>query len=654
MPSRGAAEAGSSPAVGARPCIIGTAGHIDHGKSSLVRALTGTDPDRLPEEKRRGMTIELGFAELVVDGASFGVVDVPGHERFVRTMVSGATGVDIALLVVAADDSVMPQTIEHVEILKLLGVSRGVVALTKIDVVDAETADLVEQEVLELLVGTPLADSPVVRVSSVTGEGLDALRRALIAAAGAMKAARLDGPFRMPIDRVFTVPGRGTVATGSILRGEVRGGDPLEIVPTMVSCRARDLHSHGRAQTAIRRGQRGAVNLGGVACEDVERGMELATPGFLIPARLMDVRLECLASQRKPLKSGAIVRLEIATTERRARVVLHSGSAVQPGESAYAQLSAHEPWAATYGQRFILRDENGARTIGGGVVLRPVARRRRRGDVDESSSLKRLESENAEDRVEETLRRSAFLRPSDLRISALAGVEAGDVPAILERLMGQHRWRALPASDAWTTPGAIDDVATRLVTWLRRFHDRNPDAPGRPLDAVVGWLERAASRSAARPLLEELARRGAFKRLGRFACLPEFAPKLSTADEKLFAAMIQEFHVGGFQPPDLPSLKSAGTADRKRLERLARLAVALGELVHIEGAMYLHAVHDAALRATVAELTQRKNAFTVAELREALGSSRKYVVPFVEYLDRAGFTRRVGDQRERVQDSSGH
>ncbi|MHC4698548.1 MAG: selenocysteine-specific translation elongation factor [Planctomycetota bacterium] len=630
---------------GTKHYILGTAGHIDHGKTRLVKALTGTDTDRLPEERRRGMTIELGFAELTIGDVRFGVVDVPGHERFVRTMVAGATGMDLALIVVAADDSVMPQTAEHIEILHLLGVSQAVVAITKIDTVEPDMVDLVTEEVQSLLAGSPLEDATVCPVSSTTGAGIDALSSAILDVAQGIEEQSVQPPFRMAVDRVFTVKGRGTVVTGSVLRGAVNAGDALEVWPHGDTCRVRDLQTHGTTGESLARGQRAAINLSGVDRDQLQRGCELASPGYLQPSRMVDVRLQCLSSCERPLKSTSIVRLGIGTVEVRARVVLYEGGQLEPGASGLAQLRSGEAITATYGQRFIMRDETATRTIGGGIVLRPVARRRRRDLETELEVLRILGTGNAQDRVEQVLRVAGFVRPSDLRICARAGVELGDLPEIFEQLSSDKRWVPIAGTDLNVVPAAVDDLKRRFVSWLERYHLSHADEPGRHVDAVLGWIGRMTSPSLARPLLDRLIQDKAVKLLGSFACLPAFAPALTGADEKLMAAMLDEIRRCGFQPPTLEGLSVAAQADRKRWQRLATLAVALGELVQIGGKLYLHADVERQLCAKVSELIQRQGSVTVAEVREELRSSRKFVVPFLEYLDRVGFTKRIEDRR---------
>jgi len=628
-----------------RHFILGTAGHIDHGKTSLIRALTGTDTDRLPEEKQRGMTIELGFAELVLGGAHFGVVDVPGHERFVKTMVSGATGIDLALLVVAADDSVMPQTIEHVEILKLLGVANMVVAITKIDAVAADMVELVSEDVRDLLSGSPFSGASLFPVSSVTNAGIAALRDGMAEAARSLTPRRRARPFHLAIDRVFSVQGRGTVITGSVQRGPVEEGDELEVWPGGVTCRVRDLQAHGVRRGSLLCGQRAAINLSGVARDALGRGSELATPGFLVPTRLVNVHLELLDSNAKPLKSTSIVRLGIGTCEVPVRVVLMGDDKhLQPGASGLAQLRSGTPLTCRHGQRFILRDETASRTVGGGVVLEPNARRGGVGDVD----LKRLETlRTGSDmqRVEVVLAGQGFARPSALRLCALAGVELEALDDVFDELERQGLWRQVEGTDVYAVPQAVDAAGERLARRLARFHEHRPDQPGPAVETVIGWLERSCGKPVARPLYEGFVRRGRLKPFGRFVCLPEFAPKLSAADETVLAQLTDELRRAQYRPPALDGLSVAAGVDRKRLKRLATLAVAMGEIVQIDAKVYMDVQADQSLRAMLRAMIEANGGVTVAQFRERTNSSRKHVVPYMEYLDKVGFTRRVGDVR---------
>ncbi len=625
--------------------ILGTAGHIDHGKTSLVKALTGIDADRLPEEKRRGMTIELGFAELSIGDVQFGVVDVPGHERFIKTMVAGATGIDVALLVVAADDSVMPQTREHVEILHLLGIKQCVIAVTKIDTVDPDMVDMVIDEINELLDGSPIADSPICPVSSITGDGIDALRQTLVQVARRSHQENHPSPFRMCMDRVFTVPGRGTVVTGSIIRGQVSAGDELEVWPGGNTCRVRSLQAHGSSCEALARGRRAAINLSGIDKDALQRGSELATPGYLEPIHVADVKLTYLSSNPKSLKSTQTVRMGMGTAEFPVRVVLFEDKQLSPGEACFAQLRSGQPFVAAHGQRFILRDESAIRTIGGGIILRMSARRRRTSVEDTISALTALETGQDADRIAEVLREYRFTRPTDLHVCARTGVALSQINDSYEQLQADDRLLPIPGTKVQATPGAIDDLCKRLSRWLTRYHQRHADEPGRATDAVIGWLGRLSSPSLAKPLYDLFVKHKAIKPFGRFTCLPEFAPSLSKADEQHLMDMIDEMQRGGFQPPALDALAIAKKVDRKRVEKLATLAVAMGNLMKVEAKMYLHADSEQKLRETVSQLIHTHESVTIAQVREALDSSRKFVVPFMEYLDRVGFTKRQGDGR---------
>lgn len=636
----------------ARFLILGTAGHIDHGKTSLVAALTGTDTDRLPEEKRRGMTIELGFAELVTDDFHYGIVDVPGHERFVRTMVAGATGIDLALIVVAGDDSVMPQTVEHVEVLRLVGIRHAVVAITKIDAVDPGLLELVEEDVRDLLGGTSLEGSPMVRVSSVTGAGIDALKRALDGVARRIPARASGGPFRMAVDRVFTVQGRGMVVTGSVLRGVVRSGDALEVQPGSARCRVREMQSHGQSRDRVQLGQRAALNLIGVDRRDIDRGHELVTPDYVTPSGRVDCAFAALSTCRKPIEPFSTMRICMGTRELFARIATVDHAAVAPGCTVFAQLRSNEPFFATYGQRFIAREENDRRTIGGGVILRPVARRWSVDRASEQRALETLRRGTPRERLTQVLTECGFTPPPTLPLAARSGIEPDDLDDLLRTLADEKRWVAVDGSDRRVVPACIDRLFERADRWLKRHHERFPDEPGCHVDALVGWLERKSAAGLGRALFEMYRRGGRVKVHGRFACLPAFAPKMSARDEKLFEAMLEQLRGAGYQPPSLDSLAQALDTDVKTLRRLAKLAVAYGQLVEIGGGIYLAAEHEARLRDIVAEMIADASGVTVAAVRERLGTSRKYAVPFMEYLDRVKFTTRRGDTRVMHEEAS--
>src|SRR6516165_5379621 len=382
-----------------RDLILGTAGHIDHGKTSLVKALTGVDCDRLPEEKKRGITIDIGFAALALGAYHLGIVDVPGHERFVKNMLAGATGIDLALLVVAADDSVMPQTREHLEILRLLGLRHGLIALTKCDLVDETTREVVELEVRELVQGTFLENAPIIPTSAHSGAGIAELKTALAEACQKVEERGGGQWFRLAIDRSFIVQGHGTVVTGSVTSGSLRVGDEVEWQPRGEKVCVRSLQNHDTPVEEVHRGQRAAVNLAGVHHEDVVRGQELATPGYLVPARVLTVRLHCLADARRPIKHRAPIRFHVGTAEIMGLVSLLDCDAVEPRGWGLAQVFLEEPATATWGQPFVVRGSSATQTLGGGQVLQPAATKIRRRHLEMLERIESLWSGDARERA---------------------------------------------------------------------------------------------------------------------------------------------------------------------------------------------------------------------------------------------------------------
>ncbi len=634
-----------SPSETPRFLILGTAGHIDHGKTSLVKTITGTDTDRLPEEKLRGMTIQLGFAELDLGSVHFGVVDVPGHERFVRTMVAGATGIDLALLVVAGDDSVMPQTIEHVEILSLMGIRHAVVAISKIDMVDSELVDLVEEEVRELLSETPMRDAQIVRVSSTTGTGIEKLKTVLRETASQIPKKRAGGLFRLAIDRVFSVAGRGTVVTGSVLNGQVSDNDLLEVHPGGATVRVREMQSHGHQQTIVELGQRAALNLIGIDRRDLERGHELASPGYIEPSHRIDVAFNALSSTGRPIKPHTRVRICMGTREVLARIATLDRRPIEPGGTVFAQLRSRDAFFVTCGQRFIAREENDARTIGGGIVLRSTARRWSANRDAERSALETLRDGTPAERLEQVLSEAGFAERTHEQLSARSGLDPDEIPALLDALAAGQSWIELDGTARRVVPRTVEQLFDRTDRRLARYQKSNPDEPGIHVDAVIGWFERKSATALGKVLFNRYLAAKRAKRHGRFVCLPEFAPEMSAADERFFNGMLDAFRASAFQPPSLDQLAATLETDVKRLRRLAKVAVAFGELVEIDKTILLSAEHEAALKSSVTDLIRDGKEVTVAEMRERLNSSRKYAVPFMEYLDRIKFTVRKGDAR---------
>jgi selenocysteine-specific elongation factor len=629
--------------------VIGTAGHIDHGKSRLVHALTGTDPDRLPEERQRGMTIELGFAHTTIDGHEISFVDVPGHERFIRNMVAGATGIDLALLVVAADDSVMPQTREHAEVLQLLGVNQCVVALTKMDLVDDEWGDAVEEEVRDLLAALEITPLACVRTSAETGRGLDALRTALAAALQQPRPAALPYHwFRLPIDRAFVIAGRGTVVTGSVAHGAVEKDTELELWPADRAVRVRDLQTHHDARQAAAGKMRLAVNLAALSTDEVARGDELATPGYLAPTRLFDAWLTTLRLPGKALKQTLRLRLHIATTDVLAELRLSDKPGDTTCREGAAQIHTAEPIVATWGQPFILRDVSATRTLGGGRVLRPWARRWTARRPAHAAGLEVLRAGTPRARLTEVLRDLQWRTPSLPHLATAAGLaDSDEAQRLVEGLLAKNAVVAIAtgAQRMLIHVDLLEQTRQHVDGRLRAFVEDNPRLPGVPLTEWPGWMPRACPPRFRPALANWLIANEHVATAGEYVLPQGHKSALSDADRTLLEAALEEVHTGAFQPPGLAAMKCATAKTTTRLRELLDLATTRGQLVRIGDGMWLHAERWQEAVACVAAALREREALAVADIRTLLDSSRKYVVPIVERLDAERITRRQGDVR---------
>ena len=630
--------------------ILGTAGHIDHGKTSLIRALTGVDTDRLPEEKRRGITIELGFAELEIGDLRLGIVDVPGHERFVRQMLAGATSMDVALLVVAADDSVKQQTREHFEILRLLDLPAGVIALTKCDLADPDWMELVEEEIRDLVAESFLAAAPIIRTSATTGVGLDDLRSALQQAAEVASAAReskSQAPFRMAIDRVFTIAGHGTVVTGSVATGRTVVGDMLNLEPGGREVRVRGIQHHERPAEEIHRGQRAAINLAGVHHNEVLRGQELSSPGHLLASRLLTANISLLASMHRPLKDRTRVRVHIGTAETMASVRLLAIDQLPPGESAVAQLYLSEPIVATWSQPLVLRSESPILTIGGGTVLDPTADRIRQADETILECLERLTADDPVQRAEAALF-FAGLRGWDAKdLARTAGID--DVAAVVESLSDGGALQKLSVGRGGATlqvhRKALEHTFDYVAKVLAKLHEQNPLRSNHPVTTVAHRLSWLGDASLMQAILEKMKAAGRVKLTEKSVSLTGHGPQLSRGEQQLYDDILMKYQTAAFQPPSVADVAKAATKHRDAVPQLVALAVANGELVEFAQNFYLHADHAADLRKRLADEIAARGGLTVSEIREVLDTTRKYAVPLCEYLDKIGFTRREGDTR---------
>ena len=602
--------------------ILGTAGHIDHGKTALVRALTGIDTDRLPEEKRRGITIDLGFAPLRLDGIeTIGVVDVPGHEAFVRTMVAGATGVDLALLVIAADEGVMPQTREHLAILRLLGVHAGVAALTKADLVDDEWLALVRDDVGTTLAGTSLADAEVIPVSAVSGAGLDELRAALLRAARLVPARGVDDVFRMPIDRAFTIRGTGTVATGTVWSGSIARDEALRLYPSGDVVRVRALQAHGHAVARVSAGERAAVALAGVDLARVGRGAVLVSGDGWRPSTVLRAEVALLDDIDRAVGPRSRLRLHLGTSEVGARVVALDGK-LEPGASRLARIIVEEPIVSRTGDRFVLRGGSPLGTLGGGIVTDPIAPRRARAlelaPHDPAASL------------------DLFLRES-----GTAGADVAELPvrlgigrrALDVMLDAPGRWRA---GDRVYAASAHDTIMGQLLDTLRAHHEAHPLASG----AQRQWLRTRirAPEAAVDGVIDALIRDGRVVADHGEVRLAGFAPRLTERQQTVATELVRRIAAGGSEPPSLDELAESMSQSAAELSAICRVLVREGALVAVDANRHYAPEHVNPLTDRLRGNMEVGVDYGPAELREVLGLTRKFLIPFLEYCDREGYT----------------
>ena len=627
--------------------ILGTAGHIDHGKTTLVKALTGIDTDRLKEEKERGITIELGFAYLdLPSGPRVGIVDVPGHERFVRTMVAGAAGVDLVALVIAADEGVMPQTREHLEICELLGVKTGLVVLTKKDLVDEDWLELVKEEVREVLQGTFLEDAPVVAVSATTGEGLPELLEVLDQLVSRIPDRSLEGPFRLPVDRVFVVKGFGTVITGTTLSGKVCLGNEVLVYPRGLSARVRRIQVHGEEREEALAGMRTALNLQGLEREALRRGDVVAEPGVLKPSQILDLELFYLQSAPRALKNLEKVHFHLGTSEVIGEVVLFGRDRLEPGDRDIAQIRLSEPVVCLRGDRFVIRGGSPLVTLGGGRVLNPVAHRRKRTKPWEREELLRLLEEDPKEILRYHLEKAgeAGLKASalKLRISVF-----GRTWEELLKEMAEEVVRIPEEDEELILSRTIFEGFKRdIQEALRKFHQRFPLKPGLTKEELRARVSTRAHQRTFERALEALISEGKLVADKEYLRLSSHKPVLPEEAEALKRKIESLFLKARFSPPDPDEVLSRFRSQSQLALDLFELLVQEGILVRLSERLYFHRRVLEEAKRLVTDFLTRHPELSVGDFRRLIGgASRKYLIPLLEYLDREKVTLRVGDKR---------
>ena len=627
---------------------LGTAGHIDHGKTALVRALTGVNTDRLPQEQQRGMTIDLGFAHLDLPHCRLGIIDVPGHDRFIRNMLAGATGIDMAMLVIAADDSVKPQTREHLAILETLGVKRGLIALTKIDRAEEEWIALVEDEVRELVRGTFLADAPIMKTSVVTNDGIDELRDALNTLAGdALGDPMHDRPFRLAIDRSFVLQGLGTVVTGTVAAGTVRTGDRIELQPGGVELTVRALHSHGASVEFVRRGQRAAVNLPGIHHSELRRGQVLAEPGTVHARRRLTLALDCHADAIHPIRDRSTIQLHLGTDEVEAVVRVLTETNIEPGTSGLAQVICREPVAVIGGQAVVVRMQSPRLTLGGGRVVSTSAPRIRRSDTALIQAMSALDQSDAMARARLAVQLAGTSPWSDGALAMEIDVADSEVASLRAALIEEGTLVDLSSQlgrPYVVSTASWDALRAQIAGTLLRLHDADP---------MAFAFERSRVRRAVRLVSDEIfdAAVRAGLDAGELGGSPtafghaERQPRLTKKQKEMRGRVLGVLQQAALSPPSAAELAQKLGGAQRDVSEILEFCAREGSLIHMGESMYLTPESEQELHRCVREALAASGELTMSAFRDACSTTRKYAVVYAGYLDRLGVTRRVGDVR---------
>ena len=624
-----------------------TAGHIDHGKSSLIKALTGVDPDRLKEEKLRGITIELGFADLVLpNGRHLGIVDVPGHERFVRHMVAGASGMDLVALVIAADEGVMPQTLEHLEICQLLQVKQGLVVLTKTDMVEEDWLELVEEEVREALKGTFLEDAPIRRFSSVTLAGKDELLATLAELAEQVPPKPFKGIFRLPIDRVFTIKGFGTVVTGTAISGRLKVGEAVHIYPPEFKARVRGLQVHGQAVEEALAGNRTAVNLQGLEKEEVERGMVVAPPGALLPSRRLDAFLEILASAPRPLKHRQAVRLHTGTSESIGMPLLLDADELAPGTSGYVQFFLREPLALKPGDRLVIRCISPAFTWGGGLTLHVNPPRHRRRQEALLAKLEILEKGTPEKILPVYLEEAGAGGRSRAELEALLPWDPGDLAALLASLTKQGQvMKYDPERERYLLTATARQLDQEIKGILSAYHRKNPLKPGLSKEELRRQLPPQLEVRLFNQLLNDLVLKQQIAVEKDLVRLAGHSVTLAVDQEEHVHRLATLYQRGQLSPPTLKEAAAYLSVTPDKVKQLLTVLVNQGRLVKVKEDLYFHREAIDQIKAQLVDFLKKNKEITVVQFKDLTQTSRKFTIPLLEYFDTARTTVRVGETR---------
>jgi selenocysteine-specific elongation factor len=628
--------------------ILGTAGHIDHGKTSLIKAVTGTDTDRLKEEKERGITIELGFASLdLPNGQHVGIVDVPGHEKFVKNMVAGATGIDIVVMVIAADEGVMPQTREHMEICTLLGIKHGFVALTKIDMVDEEWLELAMEDVRDFTAGTFLENTPIVPVSAVKEKGLQEFSRILETICNQVPERSLSSLFRLPVDRVFTMKGFGTVITGSLISGRVQVGDTVMIYPSMVTSRVRGIQVHNQGVNMAEAGQRTAINFQGLEKAAIKRGEMLALPGTLKPSFMVDLQLQYLASNKKPIKNRTRVRFHTGTSEILGNLVLLDREELPPGEKAAVQLRLDEPVCLVKDDRFVIRSYSPVRTIGGGQVLNPIPPKHKRFKADVVQGLKSIAERSMEELIDYYIDQTGHAGAAFSDLVLMTNITEKSLEQQLQALLSRKTVLLVDRdSRIYMHTNSFQQLRQDLTGHFERYHKTNPLKAGMPKEELKTKLPPNLSPKLFNLLMNQMLKDDDISVVEDTVHLASHTVALGADQEDIRDKIIKTYKESGLQPPYFKELGKQLTADPSRARDVLNLLVKEGRLVKVKEDLFFDADAVTRLKQRLVEFLTVNGEISTPQFKEMTAASRKYVIPLIEFFDAQNFTIRIGDIRK--------
>ncbi len=628
--------------------VIGTAGHIDHGKSLLTKALTGTDPDRLKEEKERGMTTDLGFAFL---GDNATIIDVPGHEKFVRHMLAGASTIDLVILVIAADDGIMPQTLEHFEITKLLGIKKGVIALTKKDLVDNDWLELVKADIEKMVKGSFLENAPIIAVSSVTGEGITDLKITLSEQINNVEPKPDRGIFRMPIDRCFTIKGFGTVVAGTILSGSIKLGDRVELLPQNKIARIRGIQIHNQSVNTGTLGSRTAINLIGIEKEEIIRGNVLATVGYYHPTLFINASLYLLKDTPEPLKNMTRIRLHLGTAEIMARIVLLNEKELKPGQESLIQIRLESPTVCDWNDRYVIRSYTPSRTIGGGVILESNPNKARRFDNELIERLKTIRLGDPENIMEQHLLKSSYIAKTIDNLAKETTLALSDAQKIIEKLIQSNKVKSFNYEGKvyFNHNKYWQQIKQVIIEELNEFHQSNPLRLDVRKAEFLSKLDPSLSHPGGTALfndrLSQLIQDGTIISKDDKIRLATHTVKFSDSDQVIINKIEQLYINSKFSTPKLNEIKNSITEEPNKVEKLTKALLNLGKLIDVGDGIIFHQSYLKEAEDKLLQHFKQKSELTASEFRQMLDTSRKYIIPLLGYFDSKGITQRRGEVR---------